>query len=112
MTIPVSAIIGSIMAFWLSAKKVYDSLAKILTPLIAEVEQMAKDGLIDRADRKDIVMEAIKILEAQGKIKLNPLTRFLLSMAIDKIAKKLPDIKVSGVANEVIKIATATVTKK
>ena len=112
MTIPISAIIGGIMAFWFSAKKVYDELAKILTPLIVEVEQLAKDGLIDRADRKNIVMEAIKILEAQGRIKLNPITRFLLSIAIDKIAKKLPDIKVSGVASEIIKIATATVTKK
>jgi hypothetical protein len=81
---------------WFQAKKAtWDYIAKISQPLVSQAEQMMLDGKIDRSERKLLVMALIKQLEADGKIKLNPITRFIVGKVVDRIAAKLPDITVS-----------------
>lgn len=95
MNIKWSAIIAGILVVWYKIKRILDELSKILEPVIKEVEKLALDGVIDRQDRKKVALKLIETLEKEGKIKLNFITRFILSFIIDKIAKKLPDFVIT-----------------
>ena len=97
-----SGIIGGILAGWYFVKKWLDELSKIVEPLVREIEQMALDGKIDKAERKALVMKAIKILEERKIIKLNFLTRIIVGFVVDKIAQRLPDFKISKISNELL----------
>jgi len=103
------AVIAGIVAFVARIKVIVvwgvDKWAKIspvVTPLIAEAEQMAQDGIIDKADRKRIVTLALSLVEAKGYIRLNWFTRRIAGIIIDRIADKLPSYKVSQQAKEII----------
>jgi len=87
--------IGGVLTAWYFLRRWYNNISSIIEPLITEAEKMALDGVIDKADRKKLVMKAISLLEEQKKIKLNFITRFIVSKVVDKIADKLPDFKVS-----------------
>ena len=89
-------------AIWIVAKKWIDAISKIVDPLIKEAEQLAQDGTIDRKDRKAIVMKAVALLEEQGSIKFNFITRFVVGRVVDDVARNLPDFKVSAEAFEVV----------
>ena len=91
-----------IIAAWYFLKKCLDGLSKIVEPLVKEIERMALDGKIDKAERKILAMKAIKVLEARGIIKLNFLSRIIVGFVVDKIAQKLPDFKISKEANELL----------
>ena len=96
MIIDLKTVIPSVVILWGLLKKWYNEAAKILEPIVVEVEQRAKDGLIDKADRKAIAMKVISELEAQGKIqKLNFITKIIISKVVDKLASKLPDYQIS-----------------
>lgn len=90
----VIAVIAGLIAWFKSKKYLWDYLVKVITPLVEKAEEMALDGIIDKSERKQLVMQAIKQLEQDGKIKLNFITRMLVSKVVDKIADKLPDFKV------------------
>lgn len=90
-----SVVISAVLLGWYKIRRILDELSKLVEPLILEVEKMAFDGVIDKAERKTLVMKAIALLEKQGKIKLNFITRITISKIVDKIATKLPDFKVS-----------------
>lgn len=89
-------VIAAALAFWVVLKRWMDALEKISKPLIKEVEAMAQDGAIDRKDRKAIVMKAIALLEERGTIKLNIISRFVISKVVDDVARNLPDFSVSA----------------
>jgi len=95
MDIKISAVVAGALVIWYKIKRILDELSKILEPVIKEVEKLALDGVIDRQDRKKVALKIIGTLEKEGKIKLNFITRFILSFVIDKIAKKLPDFVVT-----------------
>jgi len=86
------ATVGIVYA-WIKAK--IKKWKPIIEPMIKEAEQRAMDGVIDKADRKAIVMEGIKSLEANGTIKLNFITRLIVSKVVDRLAEKLPDFKIN-----------------
>ncbi len=94
--------ITGILAVWYFLRRWYNGISSIIEPLIIEVENRALDGVIDKADRKGLVMKAIALLEEQKKIKLNLLSRLIISKVVDKIAEKLPDFKVSQDAAKII----------
>jgi hypothetical protein len=98
----IQAIISSILVAWYYIKKWTDKISKVIEPLIIEAEKLAQDGMIDKADRKKLVLSAIDNLEKQGKIKLNFITRFIVSKIVDKIAGKLPDFKISQETRELL----------
>jgi hypothetical protein len=102
MKLNIAAIIATATSAWYAVKRYWDAVSKIVEPLVLEVEAMAQDGLIDKADRKALVLKAIELLEQDGKIKLNPITRLIVGKVVDKIAKKLPDFKVSKGASEIL----------
>lgn len=102
MQITWKSILGSAVFIWFFVKQWTDKLSKIIEPLVAEAEQRAKDGLIDKADRKAIVMKAISLLEQDGKIKLNFISRIIVSKVVDRIASKLPDFNISIKAKETL----------
>ena len=82
---------GSLVALWAAVKLKYKEWQPVIQPMIEEAENDAKDGVIDAADRKHIVMIGIAAAEKDGKIKLNWITRLIISKAVDYFAKKLPD---------------------
>jgi len=91
----IAAFTVSIGTFIAAAKVWIAKVKPIIEPMILEAENDAKDGVIDLADRKHIVMVGIAAAEKDGKIKLNFLTRWLISLVVDQIAKKLPDFKIN-----------------
>lgn len=64
-----------------------------LKPVIEDAEKRARDRLIDLADRKAIAMNGVRALEKSGKLRLNPITRFVVSKVVDDVARLLPDFK-------------------
>lgn len=68
-------------------------MAVVLQPTVQDAENRAKDHLIDRADRKAIAMNGVRDLENAGVIKLNFVTRFVVSKVVDDVAQMLPDFK-------------------
>ena len=84
----------SIGAIWLAAKKWLDKIKPYIVPMVEQAEQRAKDGLIDLDDRKMIVMAGVNALEKDGKIKLNFITRYLVSKVVDRVAQRLPDFEI------------------
>jgi len=101
----VKTIVTMIAAAWAwfqSKKALWNYLIKIAAPVVKEAEEMAKDGIIDRAERKALVMCVIGQMEKDGKIKLNIITRFLIGKVVDRIARELPDFKVAAEARQMI----------
>ncbi|RJO64150.1 MAG: hypothetical protein C4540_04530 [Candidatus Omnitrophota bacterium] len=86
---------GGIIAAWYFLKRVMHEISKIAEPICEDIEKMALDGVIDKAERKALAMKAIALAEQQGKIKLNFLSRRIVSFMVDRIASKLPDFKIS-----------------
>ena len=70
-----------------------------IDPIIANVEQRALDGKIDRADRKAVAMDFIQQAQASGKFKMGLLTQLLMPFLVDFIANQLPDSDVSKIVN-------------
>ena len=85
------AILGSISAALVVIARWADKLSKIIEPVVKEAENLALDGKIDKADRKKIALKLLSELEAQGTIKLNFLSRMVINILIDIVARKLPD---------------------
>lgn len=85
------AILGTISAALVVIVRWADKLSRIVEPVVKEAEKLALDGKIDKADRKKIALKLLSELEAQGTIKLNFLSRMIIKIIIDIIAKKLPD---------------------
>lgn len=96
------ATIPVVLAAWYFIKKWIDEISKVVEPLCTEVEKMALDGVIDKVERKALVMKAVSLLEASGKIKLNFISRLVISKVVDKIAGKLPDFKITKEARELL----------
>lgn len=102
MNINWTAVWLAIITVWLFIKRWTNNLSKILQPIIETVEEMARDGVIDKNERKILVMKAIGLLEQQGTIKLNFITRRIISVIVDHIAGKLPDFKISAEVKKLI----------
>ena len=83
------AVIGVIVA-WIKVK--IKKWSPILSPMITAAEKACIDGKITKDERKEIVMAGVIAAEKEGKIKLNFITRIIISKVVDKIAKALPDI--------------------
>ncbi|MFA5388852.1 MAG: hypothetical protein WC312_03760 [Candidatus Omnitrophota bacterium] len=102
MNINWQGIFAFLVVVWLWVKRIISELEKIIEPLAEKAEKYAQDGLIDKADRHALVTEAITLLEHRKIIKLNPISRFLVTFVIKKVAAKLPDFKVEKEAGNVI----------
>ena len=112
MKLEYAATLGAILLIWNRIKKIYNDLAKIAEPVIREVEKRSQDGKINQEDRKQIVMVGINEAEKEGKIKLNFITRRILSIIVDKIAAKLPDFNISKGVIEIVDKAQNNVVVK
>ena len=102
---------GAIQIVLISVKGWLQRWTKILAPLIQEAEKRALDGSWDPADRKALVLTGLKILEQEGKIKLNTFSRFVAGKLADKIANGLPNFTISKEAIEVMERARAALMK-
>jgi len=85
------AILGSISAALVVIARWTDKISKIVEPVVKEAENLALDGKITKADRKKIALKLLSELESQGTIKLNFLSRMVINIIIDIVARKLPD---------------------
>jgi len=104
-------ILASVWGWIISKRKTWDYLVAVVTPLIAQAEHMAIDRVIDKAERKQLVLMAVARLEKDGKIKLNFITRKLLKMVVNKVAAKLPDFKISIEAKKIIEEEKTSISK-
>lgn len=96
------ALLGTGLAAWLWFRSWYEKLAKILQPIIEDIEARARDGVIDKADRKAVALRAVANLLAEKKIKLNFLERIFVAKVIDSLAEKLPDFTLSKDAQALV----------
>lgn len=82
--------LGAIAILWAKIRAFFEKYSKVIQPVCEEIERRARDGIISLEDRKAIAMLTVeKIVEAKGG-KLNVITKFLISLAINVIAKRLP----------------------
>jgi len=86
-------VIGVLYGIYLAVMGWLNRNKSIIDGIIQRVELAAVDGIIDVSERKSIVMETIADLEKSGRLKLNFLQRKFISIIVDKIARKLPDIE-------------------
>lgn len=84
---------------------ILSKLKKTLPEIVAEVEKLSADGVIDASDRKKIVIKAVQVIASEFSIKLGLVPRLVISILIDRLAKRLPskDIVVMDVVKEVVK---------
>lgn len=75
-----------------------------LPAIVAEVEKAMADGKITPDERKDLAMKSVDIVATNFGIKVSGIMRWVISVVIDNIAKKLPskDIPVSKTITEAI----------
>ena len=109
MIIQWSAIFTAIVAIALKIKTIigwcgtkWTTLKPILTPVILKAEELAQDGVIDKADRKQLVNLTLDTLQKQNVVKLNFIEKWIIGMVIDYMARRLPDFKVSAQVEEVM----------
>jgi len=88
------AVTSFVVSLFCASKFWFNKLIKIVEPVVEDVEHMALDGKIDRDDRKAIAMRLVSEMEYQGIIKLSKFQKFFIKLAINYIAKKLPDFDV------------------
>ena len=91
----IKAILGYIGQKW-------TQIEPVILPLILEAEKACASGKIDRAARKQLVMDGVALAQEQGLFKLNAIEKIFLPYAINKIAESLPDIVVSQQAQAII----------
>jgi hypothetical protein len=104
----IGSILAGIAVAWGIFKKIgriiNDSIAVVIKfsqdpdikELIQKAEEAAKDGIINKAERKDMAMRLINAVLKAKNIQLNALQRFILNKVVDKIAEALPDFKLKG----------------
>ncbi len=90
----IAAFAVSIGTFWAAAKVWIAKVKPIIEPMILEAENDAKDGVIDLADRKHILMVGVDAAGRAGLLTVNIITRFLISKLVNYMAEKLPDFKI------------------
>lgn len=109
MQINLTEILVTATAVYAFIKHWYGVIEKIITPVIQQVETLAKDGKIDKDDRKKVALAIIAEMEKSGQLKLSFFQRMALNWIVDWVAKKLPDFTVStelgtsGVVAKVLK---------
>ena len=93
--INITEIIGTCATVYYFLLRWYNRLKPILSPVVHEIEKMAIDGVIDKADRKQIALDTVKDLQDGGVIKLNWLEKLVIPIMIDRIADKLPNFRIT-----------------
>ncbi len=112
INIDTKAIAGSvtaiIIAYW-RMKIIWNELIKIVDPVIKEAEEMAKDKIITKDERRKLAITMLRSAEASGKIKLDWFSRRLALWVLDNIAQKLPDFTLSQDITELANAAKAEI---
>jgi len=92
--VKISAVFTAIGAIWLKIKAVYKELYPLLEKFIKEAEAKAKDGTIDKKDRKELAMFLISEAQQLGKLrKFNFLEKLVVTKVVDWLAQRLPDFQ-------------------
>lgn len=92
--VKISAVFTAIGAIWLKVKIIYKELSPLLEKFIKEAEEKAKDGTIDKKDRKELAMFLISEAQQLGKLrKFNFLEKLVVTKVVDWVAQKLPDFQ-------------------
>jgi hypothetical protein len=104
-----SAVFATIVAIALKIKAIigwcgekWTTLKPILTPIIEKAEELAQDGTIDKTDRKQLVTLTLDTLQKQNIVKLNFIEKWIISIVIDYMARRLPDFKVTQQVEDVM----------
>ena len=91
------AIIAKILA-WFGGKGIQRVL-KAIPAVVAQVEDDYKkamaDGKITPIERKDLAMKTVEAIATECGMKLNIVTRWIISTIVDNVAKKLPPNDIS-----------------
>ena len=89
-----------IKAIFLPIGAAFAKIMNALPDIVLQVEQAMKDGTVTAAERKDLAMYAVTRLCKEWGYSPNWFVRWIISLAIDRIAKALPpkgnDVVVPG----------------
>ena len=78
---------------------IIQKIIKCLPEIVVEVEKAMADGKITASERKALAMKMVDIVAEKFNIKVSGLMKWVISIIIDSIAKKLPskDIKIPDI---------------
>ena len=78
---------------------------KCIPAIVVEVEKAMADKKITADERKDLAMGAVEVISTEFGVKISGIARWVISMAIDKIAKALPskDIAIPDIVLKITK---------
>ena len=95
--------VAKIVAFF--SADVFKKIIACLPAIVAEVEKAMADGKITPEERKDLAMKAVDIIATQFNIKVTGIMKWVISVIIDNIAKRLPskDIAVPKTVIDAVK---------
>ncbi len=101
MKLQLSALIATATIVWWKVKSFWAFWGPVVEQIVQEIENRAKDGLIDKADRKAIALKAIDLVAQKKGKKIDILTKWGISWLIDRYAGKLipHDIVIPDVVN-------------
>lgn len=82
------SLIARIMAWF--GGDLMQKIIKCIPAIVAEVEKAMVDGKITADERKDLAVKMVNIVAEQFGIKISGIMRWVISVIIDNIAKRLP----------------------
>ena len=102
MKIELSAIVATATVIWWRVKVFWDFWSPVIEEIVAYIEELAKDKVIDKSDRKKIALKAIDLIALKKGKKIGLLERMLINWLIEKYAGKLipHDITIPIVVDE------------
>ena len=83
------AIWGAVKLTLTKVNKYIAKISKLIQPIVEEIDKAGLDGMYSNAEKKAIAIMAVDILEKEGKIKLNFITRRVVRYIINKVASNL-----------------------
>lgn len=83
---------------------IMQKIVKCIPQIVKEAEKAMQDGKIDAAERKALAVATVQIVADQFGIKLSGIMKWVVSVIIDNIAKKLParDIEIPDIIKQAI----------
>lgn len=84
-----------------AVQKIVKSIPEIVVAVEADYIAAAADGKITPDERKDLAMKTINAAAEKLGLKMNFVTKWVISTIVDNIAKRLPskDLDITGILN-------------
>lgn len=82
-------VVAGISVVWWRVKVFWNFWSPVIEQIVKEIEEKAKDGVIDKTDKKSIALKAIDLIAQKKNKKVGWLEKVIISKLIDKYAERL-----------------------